>query len=50
MANALSVLSNKAMEDESMKGIKLNQHCSTLSHFPFADDSIFFLDGQIQEF
>lgn len=37
------------MEDSSLKGIKLNRFCPSLAHLFFVDDSIFFLDGKIQE-
>lgn len=49
MANALSSLMTKAVEDKSIKGIKLNTTCPTLSHLLFADDAIFFLKGTITE-
>ncbi|XP_030477324.1 uncharacterized protein LOC115694334 [Syzygium oleosum] len=49
MANALSSLMHKAVEDGTIKGIKLNRWCPTLSHLLFADDAIFFLDGSTQE-
>lgn len=49
MANVLSSLMNKAIGDGSVKGIKLNSSCPTLSHLLFANDAIFFLDGTIME-
>lgn len=49
MANALSSLMTKAIEDQTLKGIKLNPSCPTLSHLLFADDAIFFLNGTITE-
>lgn len=49
MANALSTLMNKAIRDQTIKGIKLTSTCPTLSHLLFADDAIFFLKGTITE-
>lgn len=39
----------KAVNDRTIAGIKLNRYCPTLSHLLFAGDSIFFLDGKVQE-
>lgn len=49
MANSLSSLMGKALQDGSIKGIRLNRFCPTLTHILFADDSIFFLNGSIKE-
>lgn len=49
MANALSTLMNKAIEDRTIKSIQLNSTYPTLSHLLFADDAIFFLKGTITE-
>jgi len=49
MANVLSILMSRAVSDGSLRGIKLNRWCPTLSHLLFADDAIFFLDGTIME-
>jgi len=49
LANVLSNMVHKAVTDGSLKGIKLNSQCPTLSHLLFADDAIFFLDGTIRE-
>jgi len=43
IANVLTWLMNKAIEEGSIKGITLNRFCPTLSHLLFADDAIFFL-------
>lgn len=44
MANSLSTLMRKAVQDGNIKGIRLNPTCPTLSHLLFADDAIFFLN------
>ncbi|XP_071722530.1 uncharacterized protein [Rutidosis leptorrhynchoides] len=49
MTNILSTLMRKAIQDETIKGIRLNPTCPTLSHLLFADDAILFLDGTIRE-
>lgn len=49
VANFLSRLMKKAVNDGTIKVIKLNKHCSALSHLLFAYDSIFFLDGKLKE-
>lgn len=49
VANILSLILKKAVEDGSIKGIKLNSFSPTTSHLLFVDDSIFFLGGRIQE-
>lgn len=50
MANLLSVLINNAISMETLKGIRLNKWCPSLSHlFFFSDDAIFFLDGTVRE-
>jgi len=49
MANLLSVLINNAISMETLKGIRLNRWCPSLSHLFFADDAIFFLDGTVRE-
>jgi len=49
MANSLLTLMRKAIQDGSVKGIRLNPTCPTLSHLFFADDAIFFIDGTILE-
>lgn len=49
MANVISWMMHKAIEDGSIKGIALNKYCTTLSHLLFADDAIFFLDGTVKE-
>ena len=50
MANVLSILLQKAVENGSIKGIKLNHFCPTLSHLLFVDDLILFLEGKIVEY
>lgn len=49
MANVLSRLLHKTIEDGSIKGIKRNSFCLTISHLLFAYYTIFFLDGKISE-
>lgn len=49
MANTLSVLMKKAIEDGTIAGIKLNRYYPVISHILFADDSIFFLDEKVKE-
>lgn len=49
VANLLSFLIRNAMNMGSLKGIKLNQWCPTLSHLFFADDAVFFLNGTLME-
>jgi len=49
LANVLSHMVKNAVSDGSLKGIKLNPHCPTLSHLFFADDAIFFMDGTLRE-
>lgn len=49
VANVLSSLMKQAVENGSIKGIRLNRRCPTLSHLLFADDSIFFMKGTILE-
>jgi hypothetical protein len=49
VANSLSTLMGKALQEGNIKGIKLNRSCPTLTHLLFADDSVFFLDGSLQE-
>lgn len=44
MANVISTLMGKAVIDGSIKSIRLNSTCPTLSHLLFADDAIFFLN------
>lgn len=39
----------RAIDDGTVRGIKLNNSCPTLSHLLFADDFIFFLHGTILE-
>lgn len=39
----------EAIVTGSLKGIKLNRNCPTLSHLLFADDYIFFLNGTVLE-
>ena len=43
VANTLSALMKKAIQDSTISSIKLNGYCPILSHLLFADDSIFFL-------
>ena len=49
VANFLSMLMKKVVQDGTIKGIKLNRNCPVLSHLLFADDSIFFQDEMVQE-
>ncbi|KAI3436989.1 Toprim domain-containing protein [Psidium guajava] len=49
MANTLSMLMRKAVSGGTIRGIKLNKSCPTLSHLFFADNSIFFLEGKLIE-
>lgn len=49
MANALSNLIHQALNMEHLKGIQFNRFCTTLSHFFFADDAIFFLDAKLMD-
>lgn len=49
IANVLSWMMHKAIEDGNIKGIKLNRSCPTLSHLLFADDAIFFMNRTIRE-
>lgn len=49
MANIFSWMMHKAIEDGSLKGIKLNRYCPTLSHLLFVDDAIIFMDGTVRE-
>lgn len=49
VGNTLSMLMRYAIHEGTLKGIKLNRYCPVLSHLLFTDDSIFFLDGKIQE-
>lgn len=49
VANVLSLLMKKAVAHGTIKGIRFNSVCPTLSHLLFADDSIFFLNGTITE-
>lgn len=49
MANVFSWMMHKAIEDGSIKGIRLNKYCPTLSHLLFTDDAIIFMDGTVRE-
>lgn len=49
VANILSFMMKKTVEDGIIEGIKLNFSSPTISHLLFADDSIFLLDWSIQE-
>lgn len=49
VANVLSYMMKEAIAAKSLKGIKLNRNCPTLSHLLFADDSILFLNGKVLE-
>jgi len=49
MANALSLLINRAVDMGSLKGMKLNRWCPVLTHLFFTDDAIFFLAGKTLE-
>jgi len=49
MANVLSWMMHNALADGSIKGIKPNRYCPTLTHLLFADDAIFFMDGSVRE-
>lgn len=49
MANVFSWMMHKAIEDGSLKGIKLNRYRPTLSHLLFVDDAIIFMDGIVGE-
>lgn len=49
VANVLSLMIKQAIQSGTLRGIRLNPKCPTLSHLFFADDSIFFLDGTIVE-
>ncbi|XP_039165786.1 uncharacterized protein LOC120292010 [Eucalyptus grandis] len=39
----------KALADGTLKGIQITRNCPKLSHLMFADDAIFFLDGNLTE-
>lgn len=49
VTNVLSHLIKKTVEDGTVRGMKLNSGCSTLSQLLFVDDSIFFLNGTLLE-
>lgn len=49
MADTLLMMMRKAINEGTIKGIKLNRYCPSLSHLLIADDSIFFLDGKLVE-
>lgn len=49
VADVLSNLMKTTVDDGTIRGIKLNSGCPTLSHLLFADDSIFFLYSTIME-
>lgn len=49
VTNYLSSSMENGMTNGHIKGIKLNRFYPTLNHLLFADDSIFFLNGTIQE-
>lgn len=49
LANVHSFLMKQEIEDENLKGIKLNSNCPILSHLLIANDAIFFLDGTVNE-
>lgn len=49
VANVPSSLMKQAIIDGTLRGIKLNRCCPSLSHLLFADDSIFFLHGTVVE-
>lgn len=49
VANVLSSMMKKAVAEGTLKGIKMNTSCPTLSPLLFADDYIFFLNGTILE-
>lgn len=49
VANVLSMLLKKEMENGSIKGIKLNSYYPSPSHLLFADDLILFLESKLVE-
>ncbi|CAN0907022.1 LINE-1 retrotransposable element ORF2 protein [Linum grandiflorum] len=49
LTNTLSHLIQKGMEGGSLKGLRLNARCPTLTHVLFADDTILFGEASVAE-
>ncbi|CAN1761157.1 Transposon TX1 uncharacterized 149 kDa protein [Linum perenne] len=49
LTNTLSFLIEKGISHGSLKGLKLNRRCPTLTHVLFADDTILFGDASVAE-
>lgn len=49
ISNVLTWMMKKALADGTLNGIQLTRNCPKLSHLMFADDAIFFLDGNLTE-
>ncbi|OMO55184.1 reverse transcriptase [Corchorus capsularis] len=48
VVDVLSRMIQDAIDDGSVKGIKLSKHCPVLSHLFFADDALLFMEARVQ--